>query len=334
MLNFEPISLEKQKLYHSYFEKTPEQSADYTFVNLYGLKDMYSLEWAFTENLVWIRQRSPYTIYWAPVGDWSKETFCKAPNDCIFKSQMLIRIPKTLALMLKESSCMEIKEERDEWEYLYSTEELIELKGNRFHKKKNLANQFERNDYEYKDIDSSMVNAILEFEEKWEETEKSLEQHTTTESQVDTNNDEENNNTNDSTDNSDNVESFDKAKMITHEVRSEADILMIKCLLKNWDKIDNIKGGALLIDNKIVAYTIACKSMRDTIVVHAERGDRYVKGSYQAINRIFLRKIKDDNYKFVNREQDVGDEGLRKAKLSYNPIGFLEKYSGYSTGKK
>ena len=71
--------------------------------------------------------------------------------------------------------------------------------------------------------------------------------------------------------------------------------------------------------------------MRDTIVVHSEKGDKNYKGSYQAINRIFLENIgnNDNRFKFVNREQDVGDLGLRKAKLSYNPVGFIEKYSGF-----
>ena len=96
MLNFEPITLEKQELYHKYFSITPVQSADYTFINLFGLKDIYMLEWAFTEDLVWIRQRSPYTIYWAPVGDWFKHNFCKENRLCdmIGENESIIRVPK------------------------------------------------------------------------------------------------------------------------------------------------------------------------------------------------------------------------------------------------
>ena len=76
-------------------------------------------------------------------------------------------------------------------------------------------------------------------------------------------------------------------------------------------------------------FQIGDLSLRDTLVVHSERGDRDYKGSYQAINKLFLENNKDERFKFVNREQDVGDIGLRKAKLSYNPIGYIEKYNGF-----
>ena len=317
MLNFEPITLDKQELYDKYFSVTPQQSADYTFMNLFGLKDIYMLEWAFTEKLVWIRQKSPYTIYWAPVGDWFNTDFCNDMGPCEISGESIIRIPKELALFWEKTTKIKVKESRDEWEYIYDFEELKTLPGKRFHNKKNLYNQFVKNDFEYKPINSSMVNKIFDFESKWEI-------------------DELNNNANIASNNEENTESceaFESGKLLSHEVRAEADVTMIKTLLDNWDNINNIAGGVIYIDKKIVAYTIADLSMRDTIVVHSERGDRDYKGSYQAINRLFLENFENVNnrFKFVNREQDVGDLGLRKAKMSYNPIGYVEKYKGFCT---
>ena len=63
----------------------------------------------------------------------------------------------------------------------------------------------------------------------------------------------------------------------------------------------------------------------DTIVIHFEKGDTRFKGIYQAINKHFLA-AQENRFTFVNREQDLGDEGLRKAKLSYNPVTFMQKY--------
>ena len=317
MLEFEPISLDKQKLYNKYFTITPEQSADYTFMNLFGLKDIYMLEWAFTEKLVWIRQRSPYTIYWAPVGDWFNTNFCNDISPCEIAKESIIRIPKELALFWDKYTKISVKEVRDEWEYLYDIDELINLSGKKFHNKKNLYNQFIKNDFEYKNIDienEEMIKDIFEFEKKWEINEM-----------------ENNNNNNEEIKTE--CEAFDKNKLLTHEVRAEADIMMINTLINNWKEIDGITGGVIYIDKKIAAYTIADFTMRDTIVVHSERGDRNYKGSYQAINRLFLENNKREGYKFVNREQDVGDLGLRKAKLSYNPVKFVEKYSGFCIGK-
>ncbi|KLI29902.1 DUF2156 domain-containing protein [Brachyspira hyodysenteriae] len=318
MINFEPISLEKQELYHKYFSITPEQSADYTFMNLLGLKDIYMLEWAFTEKLVWIRQKSPYTIYWAPVGDWFNTNFCTDFSPCEISGETIIRIPKELALFWEKTTKIKVKETRDEWEYLYDFNELVTLPGKKFHNKKNLYNQFLKNEFKYVTIDNkTVINNILDFEAKWEEEEKK-------------------NNAALNENNAEECETFDSTKLLTHEVRAEADTIMIKTLLGNWDIINNISGGAIYIDNKIVAYTIADLSMRDTIVVHSERGDRNYKGTYQAINRMFLENLKDnindyERFKFVNREQDVGDLGLRKAKMSYNPVGYIEKYKGFCT---
>jgi len=303
MLKFEPINLEKQDLYNEYFKVTPEQSADYTFINLFGLKDIYRLEWAFSDDLVWIRQRSPYTLYWAPVGDWNKYDFSKN-FPCDISGESILRVPKTLALMWEGENTMKITELRDEWEYVYDLNDLLELKGNKFHKKKNLFNRFIKNDYVYKNIDTSIIPDILKFEEKWEKREKEIQNEEYDES----------------------IEAFEKNKIATHEVRAEADVMMIHSLLDNWDNIKDIKGGVLLIDNQIVAYCVACASMRDTLVIHSERGDKEYKGSYQAINKLFLMHNKDDAYKYVNREQDTGDIGLRRAKMSYNPIYFIEKY--------
>ena len=306
MLKFEPISLLKQDLYNEYFYATPEQSADYTFVNLFGLKDIYRLEWAFSEDLVWIRQCSPYKLYWAPVGDWNKYDFIKN-SPCDISGESILRVPKTLALMWEEKNLMKITELRDEWEYVYDMNELVELKGKKFHKKKNLFNQFIKNDYIYKNIDISIIPDILKFEDKWEKVEKESQNEEHDES----------------------IEAFDKDKIATHEIRAEADMMMIHSILSNWNDIKGIKGGALILDDKIVAYTIACDSMRDTLVIHSERGDKEYRGSYQAINKLFLMHNQDSAYKYVNREQDTGDMGLRRAKMSYNPVHFVEKYKCY-----
>jgi hypothetical protein len=81
-----------------------------------------------------------------------------------------------------------------------------------------------------------------------------------------------------------------------------------------------------VVDEKMIAYTIAEALDDDSIVIHFEKGCPNFKGVYQAINQMFLERC-CQGFKIVNREQDLGDEGLRKAKLSYNPVAFLKKYT-------
>ncbi len=96
-----------------------------------------------------------------------------------------------------------------------------------------------------------------------------------------------------------------------------------KCL-DNYHLL-NLRGGVLRVDSKIVAYTIGEVINSDTIIVHIEKAFSEVRGAYPMINREFLSRVAP-GYQYVNREDDIGDEGLRKAKESYYPIFMLEKF--------
>ena len=96
-------------------------------------------------------------------------------------------------------------------------------------------------------------------------------------------------------------------------------------IFKNWDQFTGTLGGAILVDGAMVAYTVAEGLTNDTVVIHFEKGDTQYKGVYQPINQMFLANSAG-RFSRVNREQDLGDPGLRKAKLSYHPVEFLQKY--------
>ena len=84
-----------------------------------------------------------------------------------------------------------------------------------------------------------------------------------------------------------------------------------------------LKGGVLRADGRIVAFTVGEPLCDDTFVVHIEKAFPDVEGAYPMINQQFVQHECMD-YKYVNREEDTGAEGLRKAKLSYRPA-FLEE---------
>ncbi len=97
-----------------------------------------------------------------------------------------------------------------------------------------------------------------------------------------------------------------------------------KCL-DHFEKL-NLKGGILRVDGEIVAFTVGEVLNSDTVVVHIEKAFSDVRGAYPMINREFIKKIAT-GFKYVNREDDIGDEGLRKAKESYYPTFMLEKFT-------
>lgn len=94
-------------------------------------------------------------------------------------------------------------------------------------------------------------------------------------------------------------------------------------VLENYDKYA-LLGGALRINGKIAGYSIG-EITGDTLIVHIEKADVSYHGAYQMVTNSFLRMYADDSVKYVNREEDCGDEGLRKSKLSYNPVELIEK---------
>ncbi len=97
-------------------------------------------------------------------------------------------------------------------------------------------------------------------------------------------------------------------------------------VLEEWDVIPGLVGGALYVDGEMVAYTVGERLSTDTLVVHFEKGRNGYRGVYQAINNLFA-SAEGGDYTYINREQDLDDEGLRKAKMSYNPVDFMKKYT-------
>jgi len=94
--------------------------------------------------------------------------------------------------------------------------------------------------------------------------------------------------------------------------------------LKNFEKLGGM-GGAIRVDGRIVAFSFGSPINEDTFCVHVEKADANIEGLYSVINQMFSSHI-PEKYTFMNREEDLGIEGLRKAKLSYLPSILLEKY--------
>ena len=87
-----------------------------------------------------------------------------------------------------------------------------------------------------------------------------------------------------------------------------------------------LKGGLIRADSKVVAFTIGEPLSSDTFVVHIEKAFSHIQGAYPIINQQFAEHNCSD-FTYVNREEDMGEEGLRKAKLSYYPEIILDKYT-------
>ena len=284
---FEPISLDRQTDYLELLKGCPQVASDYSFLNLWAWAEEYGLCWAWEDNLVWIRQTRPHELLWAPVGPWDQIDWKSRFVENRSRHTDFIRVPQQLAESWGASfrDLAIIEEERGHWDYIYAAGDLAALKGNRYHKKKNLLNQFiKKYDYTYVPFEAELIEQAMAMQEDW----------------------------------------------CTWRDCESSDILFaenqsISRIFKSWDQLSGTLGGAILVNGAMVAYTVAEGLTNGTVVIHFEKGDTEYKGIYQAINQMFIAHSAK-HFALVNREQDLDDPGLRKAKQSYHPVEFLQKY--------
>lgn len=118
---------------------------------------------------------------------------------------------------------------------------------------------------------------------------------------------------------------WSKAKNADANDTEESDHLIIKRVIDNYNNL-NYKGGAIKIDGRLAAFAIGSKGNNGTCFIHFEKAETEFIGIYAAINKLVLENEFPDA-DFVNREEDLGLENLRKAKQSYYPVSMVNKYS-------
>jgi hypothetical protein len=248
-LRFEPIGLERQEDYLEILSRCPQIASDYSFLNLWAWSEEYGLRWAWDGDLIWIRQSLPDEFLWAPVGRWDAVDWQNRFRVNQSARSVFTRVPEMLSNLWREKMPPEthIDEERGNWDYLYNVTDLVELKGNRYHKKKNLFNQFCRKyDFTYLPFGAEMVDQAMAMQTDWCTW-----------------------------------RDCESSDILSSENRA------IFKILKKWRQLAGLFGGALMVDGSMVAYTVAEALTRDTLLIHFEKGDTAYKGIYQAINQKF-----------------------------------------------
>nr|WP_296983983.1 phosphatidylglycerol lysyltransferase domain-containing protein [uncultured Desulfovibrio sp.] len=286
---FIPVSLDDSQRYYDIWQRTPQRSLDYTLANLWGWQEYYGLEWCFEDSMCWIRQTRPHEVCWAPVGDWNAVDW-KSLLPCSFNetAHEVVRVPEELLHVWQERlpGLVDAEEDRGQWEYLYKQEELADLPGNRFHKKRNHYNSYIKNygEPDYHDLDDRMIEDVLAVQDdwcQWHECEDSP------------------------------------------SLRAENEA--INRVLSHWNSFRSLVGGSLYVDGKMVAFSVGENLDGTSLGVHYEKGLSGFKGVYQTINCTFARRA-GTGFTYINRAQDLDEEGLRQAKMTYMPTDFLRKY--------
>ena len=198
-------------------------------------------------------------------------------------------VPVHLVEIIREA-VPELKwqDDRPNYDYIYRTQDLIDLKGRDFHGKKNHLNYFKKTyEDEYVELTSAMAEEAMEFIAEFNER-KDVPEH--------------------------------EKEMLRFEEEAMRDVLL------NLEAV-GYSAGAIRIDGKIEAIAIGGRLGSNMITEHVEKANVNYRGLYQAINNEFCKHVAS-RAKYINREEDMGIPNLRKAKLSYRPCKLLEKYIG------
>lgn len=293
---FMPVSEDKMPLIWTYLKKTTERTTDFSYGGILMWVEYFRYEYAIYEDTLFIKGRLENDVtspaFALPVGKLSLRDSINVLRKYCDDHEMPLRlsaVPQDAIEEFKNTypNCV-ITPLLDWGDYLYDADMLSTLTGKKMNKKRNHVNKFHSLYPDWHLQDISIENL--------DETIKFMDAF---EHEADLN------------------------SMATLERKLTKKMLHYCC-----SDIHPMFGVALYVKDKIVAISIG-DVKQDTFFVHVEKALREYDGSYELINKEFASKILKNNpqIKYINREDDSGDIGLRIAKESYHPIEILEKYN-------
>jgi len=291
--DFIPLDIELKESLHPRLSLTADGVSEFTFSGLYLFRNKY--KYRVSRNgedggfIISGEQPAHDDIaakkfFSTPCGapDWETLQGLFATHDYWKNISESVLAPVRESL---EERGIVFEEDRDNFDYLYYREELAELAGKKFHKKKNHVNNFlsAYPDHEQKQMSAALVPAAMEVMERWRQ---------------------------------------DRGE--------DGDFNSAKEALDLFDTLA-LRGAIFFVAGKPAAYCLGESLARGKMfAIHFEKAIDEYKGIYQFMNQAFAASL-PRFFTLINREQDLGSEGLRQAKMTYRPCGFVRKFTAVST---
>jgi uncharacterized protein len=290
---FKPIELNDKKDIAPILEHYQPETSEVTFTNLYIWRNYYGILWCQYQDWLLFLYTAPSESKYAlpPIGPAPRTEVCRMLLNWLQQEQGIAnpyfdRADARLVAELSDDTKFLIQPVREQYDYVYRTADLINLAGDKYHKKKNHLNKFLRSySFAYEPMQAVYFEQCLMLAETW-----CAARHC--------------------------VEDFGLAG----EWDAIKDIIQYYPMLQ-----PQLKGAIILIDNQVAAFTFGEILNAQTAVVHIEKANPEIPELYTVINQQFCEHIWQQ-MPYINREQDLGEPGLRQAKLSYHPTRLVEKY--------
>ncbi len=294
---FNKLSIHIKEIYEKVVNKENFISCEYSFSTLYMWRGAYRLLYSFFKDIFIIKKCDDNygTFFMEPLGNFNDDELIRIIYylEDIRKEDKNIWLLGDVTRQGKErleriiGEKIIIEEEKNNFDYIYKCEKLIDLKGNIYRNKRNKINHF-KNTYDYK---KNIINRNLYEEElvKYREF----------------------------------LNLWSKEHSVNHMKKFlDYEIKAIEDLLLNigYLGLDLIE---IYVNEKLIGFSIGEQFNKNLCIIHVEKCLKEFNGAYAFINNEFLKECYQ-NIKYVNREEDLGIEGLRRSKISYIP-DFLEK---------
>lgn len=287
--DFKCLELSDRDFIHPIIWNYQSETAEFTFTNLFAWRHFYETQWSvYKDWIIFLFNPMKWGYYFLqPIGPPNRKEVIQTMMSYLQKEkdQPDPRIDRVDDLLVSElqGTHWSIETLRDQFDYIYNTKDLIDLKGRRYHKKKNHVNRFRRlYEFAYEPLEQKHAEAckhVLRRWCDWRECEK-------------------------------------KPVML-------AEFKAVEECLDHFDTLE-LKGGVIIINNQIEAFSIGEMLNHETTVIHIEKADPKIPEAFAMINQQACEQTWPD-VPYINREQDLGDLGLRKAKESYHPVKMIHK---------
>jgi len=288
---FRPIDVGDREAFGRFLWPYQPQSSELTFTNLFIWRSVYAWRWSVDgDRLILLSSAAgEEPFFLAPVGPPSRSGLVLKllrwlRDERSVAQPRIERADPRLVAEVAGESAIRVEPAREHFDYVYRTEDLISLRGSRYHAKRNHISRLESAAVpEFVPIDASILGLCREFQDRWCEQRRCAE-----------------------------------------DLNLLGEWEAVKEALANYGRL-GVRGAAVLIGGAVEAFTFGELLNAQTAVVHIEKANPEIPGLYAAINQRYCR----DHWSavpFINREQDLGRAGLRKAKLSYHPHHLVEKH--------
>ncbi len=284
------LEFEDKGYFDEFLRKDPPLISELTFTNLYMWRHKHRPAWRMGEGcLLLVFQppgQNPFGLFPIGRGDKTKALELLLQELRSLSPDVKIRlVDEEKVNAHADPGRFLVEPDRDNSDYVYLARDLIELSGNKYHRKKNHLNQFLRNNsYDYRPLDVELVECFLDMQEEW-----------------------------------------CRMRECVEDPGLSAEDFAIREALCRFGELD-YQGAAIVMNGKVEAFSIGERLNEDTAVIHFEKANPNVPGLYAAINQLFCLHAWA-GVKYVNREQDLGIEGMRKSKQSYYPHHMVNKYT-------